>query len=119
MIIPSRVRTIAAAAMGCALLAASPRMSAAQSDVQIAAMGCRNAASSQLRSQQPGAEPSFTSAPRIVKRKRGEVQMRGEGQYLDAGRQTRRFVYDCAYRPHSAKTAVTLTFPDTANRPRD
>jgi hypothetical protein len=112
-------RSIHVAALGCALSAVAPRRSAAQTDAQIAAMGCRNAASSQLRSQRPGAEPSFTSAPKIVKRKRGEVQMRGEGLFLVGGRQSRRFVYDCTYRPHSAKTAVTLTFPDTTAKPRD
>jgi len=115
----SVMRPLGFAVLAGACIAAAPRASAAQSDAQIAAMGCRNAASAQLRAQQPGSEPTFTAAPQIVGRKRGEVRMRGEGQYLDAARQPRRFTYDCAYRPHSAKTAISLSFPDTVAKPRD
>ena len=100
------------------LAAANSGRVGAQSNEQIAAMGCRNAASAQLKADYPGtSEVSFTSAPRVIGRRRGEVTMRGEGQYMRGAR--RRFVYECAYRPHSAKTAVTLSFPDTAAKHRN
>ena len=103
------------AVLGCMFVAAIAGHAGAQSNEQIAAMGCRNAASAQLKTDYPGAsEVSFMSAPRVTGRRRGEVQMRGEGQYTHGAR--RRFVYECAYRPHSAKTAVTLSFPDTATK---
>jgi len=103
---------------GCLFAVTASGRADAQSNEQIAAMGCRNAASARLRADYPGAsDVSFTSAPRVTGRRRGEVQMRGEGQYTHGAR--RRFVYECAYRPHSAKTAVTLSFPDTVAKHRN
>ena len=112
-------RTVCLVLACTSVIAAAPRASAAQTDAQVAAMGCRNAATNQLRSQHPEAQPSYTTAPQVLKRKRGEVQLRGEGQYLDATRGPRRFIYDCAYRPHSARTTISLSFPDSVAKPRD
>jgi hypothetical protein len=94
------------------------RVLSAQTGAEVAAMGCKNAAARELKSQRANGEPSFQGSPSVVQRKRGETQMRGEGQYLDVARKPRRFVYECAYRPHSAKTTVTLSFPDSVNVPK-
>jgi hypothetical protein len=98
------------AAMLC--IAASACKVVAQSPNEVATMGCRNGVAREVRVQRPDADSvTIGSAPRVTRSARGELTLNGDGHIL-AGteRQWLRFSYVCAYRPHSARTAVQLTF---------
>ena len=85
---------------------------AAQSPDEVAAMACRNGAAREIRVQRPDADSvTIGSAPRVTQRVRGEVTLNGDGHILARSQgEWLRFSYVCAYRPHSARTAVQLTF---------
>jgi len=91
----------------------------AQSPDQVAAMGCRNGVAQEARVQRPDADSvTIGAVPVVTRRKRGELTVSGDGHILARGqRQWLSFSYTCAYRPHSAKTEVTLTFANPSASP--
>ena len=98
---------------------ACANVSSSQDARQVAIISCNNAASNAMRAQLTGPNSlRFAPDPLVGPKGRGAVGVRGRGQYLEAESRTwRAFTYDCTYRTHSAKTAVTVQI-DSAAVPR-
>jgi hypothetical protein len=97
------------------VLTCGAAVAGAQSASEVAIMGCRNAASRELRAQRPNADTvRFTSEPRVTDRSKRERNVRGSAQYFDRGRREwRPFIYDCVYNARSAATSVRLRLDDS------
>lgn len=82
----------------------------AQTRDQVALMSCQNAATNDVRGQRPEADSvRFSPNPVVTEQSKQQASVQGAGRYFDRiRRQWRPFIYQCAYRPGSAKTRVTV-----------
>ena len=92
------------------LLTCIATAAAAQSPRQVAIIGCRNAASKEVRAQRTEADSvRLAPNPTVAEAPRNEVEVSGAGQYFDrTRREWRPFTYDCTYNTRSAATRVKV-----------
>ena len=92
---------------------------AAQSQRQVAIIGCRNAASKEVRAQRAEADSvRLTPNPTVAETSRNDVEVSGAGQYFDrTRRQWRPFNYTCTYNTRSAATRVKVKMDASEGTP--